>query len=153
MTFNAAINLMVPLNLFPSTRGDLPSSTSVRKLLSIQQFDNSLLINLLTTILPNGNTLAYQCLFFYLMILSFREVQKMFPYFRYGTNNKNISLYQLLLLSCVNLPHQCIHILLILTILSNIPPMIIPTVFHSNTLLLIQVSITIFRHLFLQHIH
>ena len=37
---------------FPSTKGCLPWITSIRKLLSIQQFDNSLLINLLTTILP-----------------------------------------------------------------------------------------------------
>ena len=32
---------------------------SVSKILSIQKFDNSLLINLLTTILPNGNTFSY----------------------------------------------------------------------------------------------
>ena len=47
---------------FSSTKGYLPSILSVRKLLYIQQFYNSLLINLLTTILPNGNTLAYQLL-------------------------------------------------------------------------------------------
>ena len=44
---------------FSSTKGYLPSNSSVRKLLSIQQFDNSPLINLLTMILPNGKTLAY----------------------------------------------------------------------------------------------
>ena len=37
---------------FSSTKGYLPSITLISKLLSIQQFDNSLLINLLTTILP-----------------------------------------------------------------------------------------------------
>ena len=38
----------------------MPPNLSVRKLLSIQQFDNIPLINLLTTILPNGKTFAYQ---------------------------------------------------------------------------------------------
>ena len=47
---------------FSSTKGYLSSITSVRKLLSIRQFDNSLLINLLMTILPSGNPLAYQSL-------------------------------------------------------------------------------------------
>ena len=47
---------------FYSTKGYPPSILSVSKLLSIQQFNNSLLINLLTTILPNGKTLAYQSL-------------------------------------------------------------------------------------------
>ena len=37
---------------FSSTKGYLPSITSISKLISIQQFNNSLLINLLTTILP-----------------------------------------------------------------------------------------------------
>ena len=46
--------------LFYSTKGYLPSNLSVRKLLSIQQFDNIHLINLLTTILPNVKSLAYQ---------------------------------------------------------------------------------------------
>ena len=41
-----------------STKGYLPSNLSVRKLLSIQQFDNSPLINLLTKILPNGRNLS-----------------------------------------------------------------------------------------------
>ena len=47
---------------FSFTKGYLPSISSVSKLFSIQQFDNSHLINLLTTILPNGKTLAYQSL-------------------------------------------------------------------------------------------
>ena len=47
---------------FPPRKNYLPSITSVSKLLYIQQSDNSLLINLLTTISPNGNTLAYQLL-------------------------------------------------------------------------------------------
>ena len=45
---------------FSSTKVYLPSNLSVSKLLSIQQFDNFPLINLLTTILPNGKPLAYQ---------------------------------------------------------------------------------------------
>ena len=47
---------------FSSTKGSLPSNSSVRKLLSIQQFENSPLINLLTRILPNGKPLACQSL-------------------------------------------------------------------------------------------
>ena len=47
---------------FPSTKGYPPSISSVRKLLSIQQFDNSFLINLLTTILSNGKILVYPSL-------------------------------------------------------------------------------------------
>ena len=43
---------------FSSTKGYLPSIFSVRKLLSIQQFNNSHLINLLTTILPNVTSSA-----------------------------------------------------------------------------------------------
>ena len=45
---------------FSSTKGCLPSNSSVIKLLYIQQFDNSPLGNLLTTILPNEKSLAYQ---------------------------------------------------------------------------------------------
>ena len=48
--------------LFLSTKGYLSSKLSVRKLLSIQQFDNIPLVNLLTTFLPNGKTLSYQSL-------------------------------------------------------------------------------------------
>ena len=56
MTFTAAINPMVPLNLlFPLQRVICPQSRQSAN----YQFDNSLLINLLTTILPNGNNLAY----------------------------------------------------------------------------------------------
>ena len=47
---------------FSSTKGYLPSISSVSRLLSIQQYDNSHLITLLMTILPNGKTLAYQSL-------------------------------------------------------------------------------------------
>ena len=47
---------------FPYTKGYLPSNLSVSKLISIQQFDNIPLVNLLTTILPNGKPLAYQSL-------------------------------------------------------------------------------------------
>ena len=47
---------------FSSKKGYLLSNFSVRKLLSIQQFYNSPLINSLTTILPNGKTLACQSL-------------------------------------------------------------------------------------------
>ena len=45
---------------FYSTRGYLPSNSLFRKLLYIQQFDNISIINLLTTILPDGKPLAYQ---------------------------------------------------------------------------------------------
>ena len=47
---------------FSSTKGYLPSNSLVSKLLSIQQLENIPLINLLTTILPNEKTLAYQSL-------------------------------------------------------------------------------------------
>ena len=57
MTFTLAINPMVPLNLFfPLQRVICPQSRQSAN----YQFENSLLINLLTKILPNGNTLAYQ---------------------------------------------------------------------------------------------
>ena len=47
---------------FSSTKCYLPSNSSVSKLLSIQHFDNIPLVNLLTTILPNGKPLAHQSL-------------------------------------------------------------------------------------------
>ena len=52
----------ISLPPFPSTMGYLPSNFSVIKLLPIRQFENSPLVNLLTTILPNGKPLAYQSL-------------------------------------------------------------------------------------------
>ena len=58
--------------------------------------------------------------------------------------HQKLSLYQILLLSSLNVPPQGKNITLILTILSNIPPVLIPTVFHSYILLLIQVQITLF---------
>ena len=62
------------------------------------------------------------------------------------------SIYQLLLLSCLDIPPKGINLPLILTIFSNIPPMLLPTFFYSNILLLIQFRISLFRHMFLQHI-
>ena len=53
MTLTAAINPMVPLNLlFSSTKCYLPSITSISKLQYIQQINKTLLIILLTMILP-----------------------------------------------------------------------------------------------------
>ena len=59
---------------------------------------------------------------------------------------------QLLLIYCVDIPPQVINITLILAILSGIPPVLLPTVFYSDILLLIQVRIPLLQQLFLQHI-
>ena len=63
-----------------------------------------------------------------------------------------ISLYQLLLLFNVDLPPQGMYLLLIVTFLRNIPPMLFPNCTHYDILLLIQVWISLFHHLVLQHI-
>ena len=76
----------------------------------------------------------------------------MFPLQMRNAHQK-ISLYQLLLLSCVCIPPQDTNLNLILTILRNIPLVLIHNVFHSGILLLTQVHIILFRHLLLQHIH
>ena len=60
--------------------------------------------------------------------------------------------YQLLLLSCVDLPPQGMTPTIIITILTKIPPVLLPTVFHSDILLFIQVRIPLFWYLYLQHI-
>ena len=67
--------------------------------------------------------------------------------------HQKVSLYQLLLLFNIYLPPQGMHLLLIFTFLRNIPPMIVPNFIHSNILLLIQVRISLFRHLVLQKIY
>ena len=75
------------------------------------------------------------------------------PPFRMQNVNQKHSLYQLLIFYCVGIPTQGIHLDLILTILSNIHPVILPTIFCYDNLLFIQVDITLFWHLFLQNIH
>ena len=68
------------------------------------------------------------------------------------SRHRNISLYQLLLLFCVDTPTQGMNITLILTILSNTPPVLLPTVFNSDILILIQVRVSLFLHMFLKNI-
>ena len=66
--------------------------------------------------------------------------------------HQKLSIYQLLPLSCVYIPSQGMNITLIITLLSNMPPMILPAIFYYDNLLLIQVYIYIFCHLLLQQI-
>ena len=66
--------------------------------------------------------------------------------------HRKISIFQLLLIFNIDLPPQGIHILIIVTFLRNIPPMLLPHFILYNILLLIQVRISLFRHLFLRHI-
>ena len=86
------------------------------------------------------------------MILSSTQVQTMFPLLD-AERTPKLYLCQLLLISCVDIPTQGINLTLILDILINIPPMILPTFLHSDMLLLIQDRISLYRHLFLRHIH
>ena len=68
-------------------------------------------------------------------------------------NGNQISIHQILLLFFVEIPHQGTNITIILNIISNIPPVILPYVFHYDILLLIQVWVSIFQKLLLNHIH
>ena len=65
--------------------------------------------------------------------------------------HQKISFYQILLLSCLDIPPQCMNLTLILTILSNIPTVLLLTDFHSDILILIKVRISLVWHVFLQH--
>ena len=76
---------------------------------------------------------------------------KKFPPFRIWNGHQTLSIYQLFLLSCVEIPPQGININLILTILSNIPPVLLPTILHYDILHLIQIQISLLRHLLLKH--
>ena len=71
---------------------------------------------------------------------------------RMRNGHQKLHIYQILLPFCVDIPPQGMNFTLILTILSNIPPVILPSVLHSCVLLLIQVCISLFRHLVLRHI-
>ena len=50
---------------------------------------------------------------------------------------QKLSLYQLHLLFCVQIPYQVTNLTIILTIFSNIPTMLLPTVCHYDILLII----------------
>ena len=66
--------------------------------------------------------------------------------------HQKLYIYQILLVSFVEMPTQGTNLTLILTILSNIHPVLLPTEFHSNILILIQVRISLVRYLLFQHI-
>ena len=63
--------------------------------------------------------------------------------------HQKLSFYQLLFLFSVEVPHQGMNILLIVTFFSNIPPMILPNFIQSDILILIQIRIYLFHHLVL----
>ena len=69
--------------------------------------------------------------------------------FRMCNSHQKISLYQLLLILCVEIPPRVMDITPILIILSNIPPVLLHNIFHYYILLLIQFWIYLFQHLFL----
>ena len=66
------------------------------------------------------------------------------PPFGMQNGHLKLSICQLILLICIYLPPQVMNLLLIVTILSNIPPMLLNTVFHYDILLIIQVLISLF---------
>ena len=67
--------------------------------------------------------------------------------------NRKPSIYQLSLLFNLDPPPQVINLLLIVTLLSNIHIMFLPNVINFDILLHIQVRISLFQYMFLQHIH
>ena len=74
------------------------------------------------------------------------------PHFWMRNWHQRLSLYQLLLLFYVDILPKGMNIILIITFLRNIHPMLLPTVFHYDTLLLIQVRISLFLNLFFRNI-
>ena len=58
-------------------------------------------------------------------------------------------IYQILLIFCVEIPHQVINLNIILGTLIKITPVILPTVLYSDILILIQVWVSLFQHMFL----
>ena len=74
------------------------------------------------------------------------------PPFCTWNGHQKLSIYQLLLIFNVDIPPHGINLLLIVTLLSNIPPMSVPNFIHYDILLLIQVQISLLWHLFLRHI-
>ena len=65
--------------------------------------------------------------------------------------HQKLSFYQLFVLFFAEIPYQGMNINIILTIIINIPPVLIATTFHYDILLLIQIQVSLFQHLLLQH--
>ena len=74
------------------------------------------------------------------------------PPFWMKNGHQKLSLYQLLVISCVYLPPQVMNLTIIFVIIGNIHPVLLPNVFHYDILLLIKVQVYLFRRLSLQHI-
>ena len=67
--------------------------------------------------------------------------------------HQKIFLYKLPIVFNVDTSFQVMIFLLFVTFLSNTPPMLVPNCIHSDFLLLIQVQISLFQHLFLWKIN